>query len=59
MDDRGHEGEPGPPELVGVDEPEPAWARDIRDRRKARTDRLREVFDAFDGTLSKTPRDPA
>jgi hypothetical protein len=59
MAEREHEPEQDPPELVNRDEPEPAWARDIRDRRKARADRLREVFDAFDGKLSKTPRDPA
>lgn len=51
--------EPEPSELLAADEPEPDRARDIRDRRRARADRLREVFDAFDGKLSKTPRDPA
>ena len=48
-----------PAELPSLDEPEPTWASDIRDRRKARADRLREVFNAFDGKLSKPPRDPA
>ena len=47
-----------PSELAELGEPEPEWARDIRDRRRARADRLREVFDAFDGKLSK-PRDTA
>ena len=55
------ERDPGPEAsaLVSPDEPEPDWANDIREGRKLRTDRLREVFDAFDGKLSKTPRDPA
>jgi len=58
--DGGPEHEPAePPELVSPDEPEPDWANVIREGRKARADRLREVFDAFDGTLSKPPRDPA
>jgi hypothetical protein len=29
-------------------EPEPDWAADIRERRKARGDRLRQIFDTFD-----------
>lgn len=28
-------------------EPEPDWAREIRERRKARGDRLRQIFDGF------------
>jgi hypothetical protein len=59
MAEREHQPEPGPSALMDPDEPEPGWARDIRDRRKARADRLREVFDGFDGTLSTRPRDPA
>jgi hypothetical protein len=37
---------------------EPDWAREIRDRRKARADRLREVFEAFDGTFPTNPQEP-
>jgi hypothetical protein len=32
----------------GGDEPEPDWAEEIRARRRARGDRLREVFATFD-----------
>ena len=32
----------------GADEPEPDWAEEIRARRRARGDRLREVFATFD-----------
>lgn len=31
-----------------ADEPEPDWAEEIRARRRARGDRLREIFAAFD-----------
>ncbi len=30
------------------DEPEPDWAEEIRARRRARSDRLREIFATFD-----------
>ncbi len=39
-------------------EPEPDWAKEIRARRKARAERLRKVFDSFDGQLSKKPSAP-
>jgi len=45
------EPEGGPPDLVvppGADEPEPDWAEEIRARRRARGDRLREIFASFD-----------
>jgi hypothetical protein len=32
----------------GADEPEPDWAEQIRARRRARADQLREIFDSFD-----------
>jgi len=32
----------------GGDEPEPEWAEEIRARRRARGDRLRELFATFD-----------
>jgi hypothetical protein len=32
----------------GADEPEPDWAEEIRARRRARGDRLREIFATFD-----------
>jgi len=38
------------------DEPEPDWAEEIRARRRARGDRLREVFATFDdGTGAPEP----
>jgi hypothetical protein len=33
---------------AGSDEPEPDWAAEIRARRKARGDRLRQIFSTFD-----------
>jgi hypothetical protein len=57
--DRGSDAEREASELVGPEEPEPDWANDIREGRKARADRLRAVFDGFDGKLSKEPRGPA
>jgi hypothetical protein len=36
-------------------EPEPDWAKEIRASRKARAERLRKVFDGFDGHLPKKP----
>jgi hypothetical protein len=39
-------------------EPEPDWAKEIRARRKARAERLRKVFDGFDGQLPKKPKTP-
>jgi hypothetical protein len=39
-------------------EPEPGWAKEIRARRKARAERLRKVFDGFDGRLAKEPSTP-
>jgi hypothetical protein len=39
-------------------EPEPGWAKEIRARRKARAERLRKVFDGFDGRLPKKPSSP-
>lgn len=38
-----------------AEDPEPGWAREIRERRKARGDRLRRIFDTFDS--SDTPDD--
>ena len=48
--------EPAPPALEpsgaalppGGDEPEPDWAEEIRASRRARGDRLRELFATFD-----------
>jgi hypothetical protein len=43
------------------DEPEPDWAEEIRARRRARSDRLREVFATFDdepGQPASEPQDP-
>ncbi len=43
------------------DEPEPAWAEEIRARRRARGERLREVFAAFDdepGGPASEPQEP-
>ena len=37
---------------------EPDWAQSIRDARKARGDRLRSVFDGFDGQPLKKPSTP-
>jgi hypothetical protein len=39
-------------------EPEPDWAKEIRARRKARAERLREVFDGFEGQPLKRPAKP-
>jgi hypothetical protein len=39
-------------------EPEPDWAKEIRVRRKVRAERLRKVFDGFDGQLPKKPSSP-
>ena len=59
MPERDHDPEPAPwVDPSGRDDPEPAWATKIRARRKARADRLRGVFDAFDGKLSKEPGSP-
>ena len=41
----------------GADEPEPDWAEEIRARRRARGDRLREIFAAFDD--EPVPHEPA
>jgi hypothetical protein len=38
-----------------MQEPEPDWAKEIRARRKARAERLRKVFDGFDGQPLKRP----
>jgi hypothetical protein len=59
MAERDRDAEPSPwADPKEMDEPEPDWAREIRDRRKARANSLREVFDAFDGMLSKKAQDP-
>lgn len=41
------------------DEPEPEWADQIREERRTRADRLREAFDAFDGSLKKSKQPAA
>lgn len=41
----------------GADEPEPDWAEEIRARRRARGDRLREIFATFDDEPGR--REPA
>ncbi len=52
--DQGHEPSPwaDPAEMR---EPEPDWAKEIRARRKAEAERLRRVFDGFDGHLPRKP----
>lgn len=45
----------------GGDEPEPDWAEEIRARRRARGDRLREIFATFDedpGQAGSDPQEP-
>jgi hypothetical protein len=39
-------------------EPEPDWAKEIRARRQARAERLRKVFEGFDGQPLKRPSKP-
>lgn len=40
------------------DELEPDWAEEIRARRRARGERLREVFATFDDEPDRPPPDP-
>ena len=40
-----------------LQEPEPDWAKEIRAWRSARAEQLRKVFEGFDGTLKKRPRE--
>lgn len=42
----------------GGEEPEPDWAEEIRARRRARGDRLREIFATFDEEPARRPADP-
>jgi hypothetical protein len=56
MSEREQGREPSPwADPTEMNEPEPAWATEIRARRKARAERLRKVFDGFDGHLAKKP----
>jgi hypothetical protein len=41
-----------------MQEPEPDWAKEIRVRRQARAERLRKVFEGFDGQPLKRPSKP-
>jgi hypothetical protein len=44
-----------------AEELEPDWAEEIRERRKARGDRLKEIFDGFgdgSGTEPPPPKEP-
>jgi hypothetical protein len=41
-----------------MQEPEPDWAKEIRARRRARAERLRKVFDGFDGQPLKRSTKP-
>jgi hypothetical protein len=59
MPEREPEGEPSPwADPSEMKEPEPDWAKEIRARRKARAERLRKVFDGFDGRPQKGPSPP-
>jgi hypothetical protein len=58
MAERDRPEEPMPWDAADVPESEPAWAQEIRARRQVRAERLREVFEGFDGSLTKEPRDP-
>jgi hypothetical protein len=59
MPEREPEREPSPwADPAEMKEPEPEWATEIRARRKARAERLRAVFDSFDGRLPKKPHPP-
>jgi hypothetical protein len=40
------------------EEPEPDWAEEIRARRRARGERLREIFATFDEEPPRRPADP-
>jgi len=42
----------------GADEPEPDWAEEIRARRRARGDRLREIFATFDEAPARGEQAP-
>ena len=50
--DQGHEPSPWA-DAAEMREPEPDWAKEIRARRKAEAERLRRVFDGFDGQPSQ------
>ena len=56
MPERDRGTEPSPwADPAEMKEPEPDWAKEIRARRKARAERLRKVFDGFDGQPLKRP----
>ncbi len=58
MPERDRGTEPSPwADPAEMKEPEPDWAKEIRARRKARAERLRKVFDGFDGQPLKRPPD--
>ena len=59
MPERDRGTEPSPwADPAEMKEPEPDWAKEIRARRKARAERLRKVFDGFDGQPLKRPPPP-
>ncbi len=59
MPERDHEPEASPwADPAEMQDPEPDWAKGIRDQRKARAERLRKVFEGFDGKLQKKPEPP-
>jgi hypothetical protein len=49
---------PGSPVPARSEEPEPDWAEEIRTRRRARGDRLRELFATFDEEPPAPGSDP-
>lgn len=59
MPERDRPTEPSPwADREELKQPEPDWAKEIRARRSARAEQLRRVFEGFDGTLKREPRDP-
>jgi hypothetical protein len=56
MPEREPEREPSPwADIAEMKEPELDRAKEIRARREARAERLRKVFDGFEGQLPKKP----
>ena len=59
MPERDQGREPSPwADPAEMQEPEPAWAKEIRARRQARAERLRKVFDGFDDQPLNRPSTP-